>query len=108
MITKSDFIILQKWAKTMRFPLRREGITSRYMKYDPSVCYIKFGKNKKIYRDKLITDEVKNIINDDKIFGVAFITYPPKLVAKPHTDYNLWRRDFRRIQVQLKIPVGKK
>ena len=108
MITKSDFIILQKWAKTMRFPLRREGITSRYMKYDPSVCYVKFGKNKKIYRDKLITDEVKNIINDDKIFGVAFITYPPKLEAKPHTDYNLWGRDFRRIQVPLKIPVGKK
>ena len=46
MITKSDFIILQKWAKTTRFPLRREGITSRYMKYDPSVCYVKFGKNK--------------------------------------------------------------
>lgn len=107
MIAKSDFIILQKWAKSTRFPLRREGITSKYMKYDPSVCYVKFGKNKKIYRDKLITDEVKNIINDDKIFGVAFITYPPKLEAKPHTDYNLWGRDFRRIQVPLKIPVGK-
>jgi len=108
MITKSDFIILQKWAKTTRFPLRREGITSRYMKYDPSVCYVKFGKNKKIYRDKLITDEVKNIINDDKIFGVAFITYPPKLEAKPHTDYNLWGRDFRRIQLPLKLPKGDK
>ena len=69
MITKSDFIILQKWAKTTRFPLRREGITSKYMKYDPSVCYVKFGKNKKIYRDKLITDEVKNIINDQKRFN---------------------------------------
>jgi len=108
MITKSDFIILQKWAKTTRFPLRREGITSRYMKYDPSVCYVKFGKNKKIYRDKLITDEVKNIINDDKIFGVAFITYPPKLEVKPHTDYNLWGRDFRRIQLPLKLPKGDK
>ena len=108
MITKSDFIILQKWAKTMRFPLRREGITSRYMKYDPSVCYIKFGKNKKIYRDKFITNEVKKIIEDDKIYGVAFITYPPKLEAKPHRDFNLWGKQFRRIQLPLKIPTGKK
>ena len=46
MITRFDFDTLQKWAKTTRFPLRREGITSKYMKYDPSVCYIKFGKNK--------------------------------------------------------------
>ena len=108
MITKSDFIVLENWAKSTRFPLKREGITSKYMKYDPSVCYVKFGKNKKIYRDKLITDEVKNIIKDDKIFGVAFITYPPKLEAKPHKDFNLWGKQFRRIQLPLKIPTGKK
>tara|TARA_A100001391_G_C5050466_1_gene273308 strand:- start:381 stop:866 length:486 start_codon:yes stop_codon:yes gene_type:complete len=108
MITKSDIIVLENWAKSTRFPLRREGITSKYMKYDPSVCYIKFGKNKKVYRDKLITNEVKNIIEDDKIYGVAFITYPPKLVAKPHRDFNLWGKQFRRIQLPLKIPTGKK
>ena len=68
MITKSDIIVLEKWAKSTRFPLKREGITSKYMKYDPSVCYVKFGKNKKIYRDKFITNEVKNIIEDDKIY----------------------------------------
>ena len=108
MITKSDFAILQKWAKSTNFSLRREGITSKYMKYDPSICYVKFGKNKKVYRDKFITVEVKNIIEDENIFGVAFITYPPKLEAKPHRDYNLWGREFRRIQLPLKMPVGNK
>ena len=98
MITKSDIIVLEKWAKSTRFPLKREGITSKYMKYDPSVCYVKFGKNKKVYRDKFITNEVKNIIEDDKIYGVAFITYPPKLEAKPHREFNLWGKQFRRIQ----------
>ena len=51
----------------------------------------------------------KNFISDAfKIFGVAFITYPPKLEAKPHRDYNLWGREFRRIQLPLKMPVGNK
>ena len=47
MITNSDLSLLQHWAKSTIFPMRREGITSKYMKYDPSVCYVKFGKKKK-------------------------------------------------------------
>ena len=108
MITKSEINLLQNWAKTTSFPLRRETITSKYMKYDPSVCYVKFGKNKKIYRDKLINQRIKNIIKNDNIFGVAYISYPPKLEAKPHRDFNLWGRDFRRIQIPLEIPKGRK
>ena len=46
--------------------------------------------------------------SDDTIYGVAFITYPPKLEAKPHRDFNLWGKQFRRIQLPLKIPTGKK
>ena len=108
MITKSEINLLQNWAKTTSFPLRRETITSKYMKYDPSVCYVKFGKNNKIYKDKLINQRIKNIIKNDNIFGVAYISYPPKLEAKPHRDFNLWGRDFRRIQIPLKIPKGRK
>ena len=108
MITNSDLIMLQHWAKSTIFPMRREGITSKYMKYDPSVCYVKFGKKKKVYRDKLLKKKIKNIILNEKIFGVAYISYPPKLIAKPHRDFNLWGKDFRRIQIPLKIPRGNK
>ena len=67
MITKDDFKVLKLWAMETIFPLRREGITSKYMKYEPSVCYVKFGKNKKIYREKLLNKKVRDIIKDEKI-----------------------------------------
>ena len=108
MITKDDLNILKVWAMGTKFPMRREGITSKYMKYEPSVCYVKFGKKKKIYRDRLLDVKVKNIIQDEKIYGVAYITYPPRLEAKPHRDFNLWGKDFRRIQLPLKLPKGDK
>ena len=108
MITRDDFKVLKLWAMETIFPLRREGITSKYMKYEPSVCYVKFGKNKKIYREKLLNKKVRDIIKDEKIYGVAYITYPPKLEAKPHRDFNLWGKDFRRIQLPLKLPKGDK
>ena len=69
MITKDDFNTLKFWAMGTKFPMRREGITSKYMKYEPSVCYVKFGKKKKIYRDRLLDTKVKNIKQDEKEKG---------------------------------------
>ena len=108
MITNSDLSLLQHWAKSTIFPMRREGISSKYLKYEPSICYVKFGRKRKVYRDKLLNKKIKNIILNEKIFGVAYISYQPKLIAKPHKDFNLWDNDFRRVQIPLKIPKGNK
>ena len=50
MITKEQLTKLFHWGNKTTFPLRKEGITSKYMGYDVFVSYAKYGKNEKRYR----------------------------------------------------------
>jgi len=108
MISKTDIKRLYEWALNTNFPLRKEGITSKYMGYDVHISYVKYGKKNKSYRHKLINDEIFNIIKNEDIYGVAYLKYPPHVNAEPHRDFNLWGKDFLRVQLPLKLPQGKK
>ena len=44
MITKEQLTKLFHWGNRTTFPLRKEGITSKYMGYDVFVSYAKYGK----------------------------------------------------------------
>ena len=108
MITKEQLTKLFHWGNKTTFPLRKEGITSKYMGYDVFVSYAKYGKNEKRYRKKLFDDDIYEIIKSDEIYGVAYLKYSAQVDAKPHKDFNLWGKDFLRIQIPLKIPEGNK
>ena len=108
MITKLDLQRLYEWASDTDFPLKKEGITSKYMGYEILICYLKYGKKRTLYLHKPISKSVFDIIVKPEILGVAYIKYPPKLKAKPHRDYNLHGKEFRRIQLPLKIPNNNK
>ena len=47
MISKTDIECLYEWALNTNFPLRKEGITSKYMGYDVHISYVKYGKKNK-------------------------------------------------------------
>ena len=108
MITKTDIQRLYEWATNTNFPLKKEGITSKYMGYEILICYLKYGMKKTFYPHKLISKSIINIIDKPEIFSLTYIQYPPKLEAKPHTDYNPYGKKFNRIQIPLKIPKGRK
>ena len=108
MITKEQLTKLFHWGNKTTFPLRKEGITSKYMGYDVFVSYAKYGKNEKRYRNKLFDDDIYEIIKNDEIYGVAYLKYSAHVDAKPHKDFNLWGKDFLRIQIPLRIPQGNK
>ena len=108
MITKQQLTKLYHWGKKTIFPLKKEGITSKYMGYDVFISYAKYGKKQKRYRKKLFDDDIYEIIKNDEIYGVAYMKYSPHIDAKPHKDFNLWGKDFLRIQIPLKIPQGNK
>ena len=108
MITKEQLTKLFHWGNKTTFPLRKEGITSKYMGYDVFVSYAKYGKNEKRYRKKLFDDDIYEIIKSDEIYGVAYLKYSAHVDATPHKDFNLWGKDFLRIQIPLKITEGNK
>lgn len=108
MITKTDIERLYKWATNTHFPLKKEGITSKYMGYEIHICYLKYGKKKTFYPHKSISKSIIDIIDTPEIFSLSYIQYPSKLEAKPHTDYNPYGKKFNRIQIPLKIPKGRK
>ena len=39
---------------------------------------------------------------------MAYLKYSAHVDAKPHKDFNLWGKDFLRIQIPLRIPQGNK
>ena len=108
MITKIDIERLYEWATNTQFPLKKEGITSKYMGYEILICYFKYGKKNIFYPHKSLSESIIDIISKPEIFSLAYIQYPPKLEAKPHIDYNPYGKKFTRIQLPIKIPKGRK
>ena len=103
MITKLDLQRLYEWASNTNFPLRKEGITSNYMGYEILICYLKYGKKKIFYPHKSLSESIFDILIKPEIYSLTYIQYPPKLIAKPHRDYNPYGKKFKRIQLPMKI-----
>ena len=108
MITKLDFQRLFKWVSETDFPLKKEGITSNYMGYEILICYLKYGKKKIFYPHKSLSEAINDIIIRPEIYSLTYIQYPPRLIAKPHRDYNPYGKKFKRIQLPIKIPKDNK
>ena len=72
MITKTDIQRLYEWATNTNFPLKKEGITSKYMGYEILICYLKYGMKKTFYPHKLISKSIINIIDKPEIFSLTF------------------------------------
>lgn len=104
MITSEEIDDLYNWAKITEFPLKREGITSKYMGYEILICYLKYGKKRIFYPHKSISESIFDIAVRPEIYSLLYIQYPPKLKAKPHRDYNPYGKEFKRIQLPIKIP----
>ena len=68
MITKEQLTKLFHWGNKTTFPLRKEGITSKYMGYDVFVSYAKYGKNEKRYRKKLYDADIYEIVKNEHTF----------------------------------------
>tara|TARA_R100000455_G_scaffold22860_1_gene11947 strand:+ start:31 stop:516 length:486 start_codon:yes stop_codon:yes gene_type:complete len=103
MITKLDLQRLYEWASNTNFPLRKEGITSNHMGYEILICYLKYGKKKIFYPHKSLSESIFDILVKPEIYSLTYIQYPPKLIAKPHRDYNPYGKKFKRIQLPMKI-----
>ena len=103
MITKLDLQRLYEWASNTNFPLRKEGITSNHMGYEILICYLKYGKRKIFYPHKSLSESIFDILVKPEIYSLTYIQYPPKLIAKPHRDYNPYGKKFKRIQLPMKI-----
>ena len=103
MITQLDLQRLYEWASNTNFPLRKEGITSNHMGYEILICYLKYGKKKIFYPHKSLSESIFDILVKPEIYSLTYIQYPPKLIAKPHRDYNPYGKKFKRIQLPMKI-----
>ena len=104
MITQNEINRLYEWASNTSFPLRNERITSKYMGYGMMISHIKIGKKFKKYPNKQISKPVRDIIEKEDILGIYYVYYPPKMIAKPHVDYNPYQKDYLRLQIPIKIP----
>ena len=98
MITQNEINRLYEWASNTSFPLRNERITSKYMGYGMMISHIKIGKKFKKYPNKQISKPVRDIVEKEDILGIYYVYYPPKMIAKPHVDYNPYQKDYLRFQ----------
>ena len=104
MITQNEINRLYEWASNTSFPLRNERITSKYMGYGMMISHIKIGKKFKKYPNKQISKPVRDIVEKEDILGIYYVYYPPKMIAKPHVDYNPYQKDYLSLQRPRKIP----
>ena len=108
MITQKEIKKLYEWGLDIDYPLKKERIVSSFMNCDVKICYFKYGKKKKFYPNKSLSNPIIDIIQDDDIYSFSYIKYPPHFIAKPHRDYNPYDKKFTRIQIPLRVPSGDK
>ena len=108
MITKLDLQRLYEWASNTNFPLNKKVLNKNIWDDEIIICYLKYGKKRIFYPHKSISESVFDIAVKSEIFGLTYIQYPPKLKAKPHRDYNPYGKEFKRIQLPIKIPNNNK
>jgi hypothetical protein len=105
MITKDDLKTLYTWAKTHEFKLIEEptsvGYPSKPILYD----LLKVVRNSTIIRKKHIKDEeaIKILSNSDILFS-AYVSIQSGTEHGPHKDLDVYKEEFKRIQIPVKIP----
>ena len=108
MIGKDEIQILYKWAKSVTFPVKKAPTIDGYSNKVIDYYWIKSVKKTTIIRDKLMTDEVREIYENENILFSNYTIFYPGTILKPHRDPDILRYPYKRIQIPLIVPDTKK
>lgn len=104
MITQRDLTDLYEWARDIDFPVKKAPTIDGYSNKVIDYYWVKSVKKIKIIRDKLMTDRIREIYNNDDILFSNYVTFYPGTILKPHKDPDILRYPYKRIQIPLKVP----
>ena len=108
MIGKDEIQILYKWAKSVTFPVKKAPTIDGYSNKVIDYYWIKSVKKTTIIRDKLMTDEVREIYENENILFSNYTIFYPNTILKQHRDPDILRYPYKRIQIPLVVPDTKK
>ena len=104
MITHLDLIELYNWAKDTEFPVKTAPTIEGYSNKSIDYYWIKSVKKSTLIREKLMTDRVREIYDNDDILFSNYAIFYAGTILKPHKDPNILRYPYKRIQIPLTIP----
>ena len=104
MITNLDITDLYNWAKNTEFPVKTAPTIEGYSNKSIDYYWIKSVKKSTLIRDKLMTDKVCKIYDNDDILFSNYAIFYAGTILKPHKDPNILRYPYKRIQIPLTIP----
>ena len=104
MITHRDLTDLYNWAKDTEFPVKTAPTIEGYSNKSIDYYWIKSVKKSTLIREKLMTDKVRKIYENDDILFSNYTIFHAGTILKPHKDPNILRYPYKRIQIPLTIP----
>ena len=104
MITNLDITDLYNWAKNTEFPVKTAPTIEGYSNKPIDYYWIKSVKKSTLIREKLMTDRVREIYQNDNILFSNYAIFYAGTILKPHKDPNILRYPYKRIQIPLTIP----
>ena len=104
MITNLDITDLFNWAKNTEFPVKTAPTIEGYSNKSIDYYWIKSVKKSTLIREKLMTDKVRKIYDNDDILFSNYAIFYAGTILKPHKDPNILRYPYKRIQIPLTIP----
>ena len=104
MITRNDLHKIYEWARVTDFPLKKaptiEGYSNKIIDY----YWLKSVKKSTIIRKKYMSDEVYEIYKNEDILFSNYTSFRSGTILQPHTDPDILRYPYKRIQIPLSIP----
>ena len=107
MITQQDLTDLYEWAKDVDFPVKKAPTIDGYSNKSIDYYWIKHVQKlstKTLIREKLMTDRVREIYQNDDILFSNYVIFYPGTILKPHKDPDILKYPYKRIQIPLKVP----
>ena len=104
MITHRDLTDLYNWAKDTEFPVKTAPTIEGYSNKSIDYYWIKSVKKSTLIREKLMTDKVRKIYENDDILFSNYAIFYAGTILKPHKDPDILREPYKRIQIPLTIP----
>ena len=104
MITHQDLTDLYNWAKDTEFPVKTAPTIEGYSNKPIDYYWIKSVKKSTLIREKLMTDRVREIYQNDDILFSNYAIFYGGTILKPHKDPDILREPYKRIQIPLAVP----
>lgn len=108
MITKSQLSILYEWAKITKFPIKNAPTTSGYCNKPIGHYWLKSIAKTILIRKNLMSQDVVKICENEDILYAGYSVFMENTILKPHKDPNIYREEYKRIQIPLNIPDKEK